>query len=87
MKPILTKHFSNKTVSIGSNVSFTCETQIDALPMFLFYKLNETILNTYNSASNKENIFKLLDKYAKPLQDRVICCLKFIKISFYQTKV
>lgn len=67
MKPILTKHFENKTVQQGQNVTLTCETQIDALPIFLFYKLNQTILTEYNRNKNSNSI---LSKHSHPIQMR-----------------
>lgn len=66
-KPILTKHYQNKTVEAGQNTTMTCETQIDSLPIFLFYKLNSAILSEYNSNKTKGNF---LEKYADPLQLR-----------------
>ena len=68
MKPILTKHFHNKSVSQGDNVTFTCETQIDSLPIFLFYKLDQDISRIYQS---KKEGFDL-DKHSKSLQQQVI---------------
>lgn len=67
VKPILTKHFENRTALKGNNVTFTCETQIDALPLFLFYKLNKTILSEYNKNKNSN---LLVSKYAHALQER-----------------
>ena len=70
MKPILTKHFTNKTISTGENVTFTCETQIDSLPLFFFYKLNPLIFDAYNSVSHDKPTMDLLDKFAVGLQDQ-----------------
>ena len=72
IKPILTKQFVNQTVNAGQNVTFTCETQIDALPVFLFYKLNASILQEYTSMLQQKRIqsVDLLDKYAHALQDQ-----------------
>lgn len=69
-KPIITKQFENKTITVGQNVTFTCQTQIDALPIFLFYKLNKDIAKVYNSISLDSN-GELLDMYSEPLQDKV----------------
>lgn len=67
-KPILTKHYQNRTVEAGQNTTMTCETQIDSLPIFLFYKLNSQIVQEYNSNSTSHSNF--LQKYADPLQLR-----------------
>lgn len=69
MKPILTKYFENKTVNQGDNVTLTCETQIDALPIFSFYKLNSTIIAEYNK-NNKNSKTFMISKYSKSLQER-----------------
>lgn len=71
MKPVLTKHFSNTTVNKGENVTFTCETQVDALPVFLFYKLDKNIFKAYHSGENSDD-FLFLEKYTKPLQNKVL---------------
>ncbi|CAF0730467.1 unnamed protein product [Brachionus calyciflorus] len=68
VKPIITKHFTNQTISKGDNATFTCETQIDSLPIFLFYKLDETVISSYDSY--REDISTFLDKYALPLQKK-----------------
>jgi hypothetical protein len=71
-KPILTKHFANITMQAGANVTFTCETQIDSLPTFIFYKLNETIVNEYNALEKKgsdASDLKFLERNSLPLQD------------------
>jgi hypothetical protein len=70
IKPILTKHFTNKTVTVGENVTFTCETQIDALPLFFFYKIDPLIFDLYNSFSYEKSKIDLLDKFAVGLQDK-----------------
>ena len=66
LKPILTKHFTNQTVHVGENVTLTCEAQIDALPLFFFYKLDSSICSAYNAKKNVD----LLDEYALALQDQ-----------------
>jgi len=71
IKPILTKQFSNQTVSPGQNATFTCETQIDALPVFIFYKLDQGIVSKYLNAATNVNS-NILDKYAHSLQDEVL---------------
>jgi hypothetical protein len=70
IKPILTKHFVNQTAIVGKNVTFTCETQIDALPLFFFFKLSPSILDAYNSVAYAKANTDLLDKFATPLQDQ-----------------
>lgn len=70
MKPVLTKQFTNKTIKIGQNVTLTCETQIDALPIFMFYKLDPNIIKAYQSANKLDNSL-ILDRYAKSLQNKV----------------
>ena len=70
IKPILTKHFTNKTINVGENVTFTCETQIDALPLFFFYKIDPLIFDSYNSVSYDKPNIDLLDKFAVGLQDK-----------------
>ena len=74
----MTKQFENKWAKIGENVTFTCEAQIDALPVFLFYKLDKNILNEYQSGHHTESDTDLLDKYAKSLQNKNA-------LSFYET--
>jgi hypothetical protein len=69
MKPVLTKQFTNATVRLGQNVTFTCETQIDALPIFMFYKLDAHIIRSYQSTSGADNSL-ILERYAKSLQNK-----------------
>ena len=66
----MTKHFTNVSAQPGDNVTFTCEAQVDALPIFLFYKLDKSILKAYEVANGLDS-FSLLDKYAKSLQNKV----------------
>jgi hypothetical protein len=57
---------------LGENVTFTCETQIDSLPIFMFYKLNESIVAEYNALDKEASVttdLKFLEKYSMPLQD------------------
>ena len=88
MKPIITKQFENKTINAGDNVTLTCETQMDALPIFIFYKLNQYIKSYYDPVNLNRNL-NLLQLYATPLQDPVRflldsnMCLKLYSIFIY----
>lgn len=77
-KPILTKQFENKWAHTGENVTFTCEAQIDALPVFLFYKLDRNILDEYDDENDEDDDVSLLDRHAKSLQNKNA-------LSFYET--
>ena len=66
----------NQTVQQGSNVTFTCETQIDALPVFLFYKIDSTAFEAFDRSEPMKNA-QLLQRHSHPLQDRVILLKDF----------
>lgn len=51
-------------------MTFTCETQIESMPIFLFHKLNNNILQVYANKSAQFSIQELLKKYSESLQLR-----------------
>jgi len=63
-RPVITARFQSASVPPGANVTFTCQTQVDALPVFLFYRLSPGILQAYSDRSAQ---FHLAD-HAQPLQ-------------------
>ncbi|RNA40231.1 Vascular endothelial growth factor receptor [Brachionus plicatilis] len=68
IRPILTRQFSNQSVARGDNATFTCQTQMDSFPMFLFYKLSKDIMTKYSD--QKYDISSLLDQNALALQKK-----------------
>jgi len=61
-RPVLTSLFHSTKVNQGSNITFTCQTQIDALPVFLFYRLSPHIIQAYSGQNFN------LSEFAQPLQ-------------------
>jgi hypothetical protein len=63
------------TLQEGENATFTCGTQIDSLPIFMFYKIDEQLIWFYQNKKDRaslndlNNALDLINKYSFSIQN------------------